>query len=99
MRPGPLAAWAWTLTLPKRRYLVLVRVGAWPSCQTMKAAPLPSVLSRASWRLSLMVDESAVQKEVNWSSSQEVRVKSKEVSVAKAGSGGQSFIWRVSSCV
>lgn len=48
------------------------------------------MLLRTSWRLSLTVEESADQKEVNWSSSQEVRVKSKEVSVAKAGSGGQS---------
>lgn len=89
MMPGPLAAWTSTLTLPKRRYLLLVRVGAWLSCQMLKAAPLPSVLLKVSWRLSCDVEESTVQKEVNWSS-QVAFVKSKEVLLAKAGSGGQS---------
>jgi hypothetical protein len=71
--------------------LLLVRVGAWPSCQMVKAAPLPSVLFKFSWRLSWVVEESTVQKEVNWSP-QVALVKSKVMLLANAGSGGQSVL-------
>lgn len=72
-------------------YLLLVRVGAWPSCQMVNAAPFPSVSSRISWRLSWDVDESTVQKEVNWSPQVDL-VKSKVSLLANAGSGGQSVV-------